>query len=326
MNRNRFLVAALAMGGLLGAAEVRSTTADQQKRLEEFQAKAMAARRSQNLEGKRNALVTKYPTPEISLSRMVDTVPGNELVLKVPGSFVPDSLVTLPCEGFEVLSSKVTARQVEARVRVGPNAMPGECELHVYSPVSLTHSQVPAVRVGGDYVWELKLANGMTSRWKTSVGTGGAVLAGQSEWFQGGKPLGTRKVELESASYGLQATVQRTEAEDNAAYEIQNKPSESDNTAEQLSALLDKITEECSKLPDNKQAACSQKYQGQMDALQKKLYDQRDTTAKKAAGVSAVCSELKLKVRDGKVTGTGSNCGGANDVAVTGTFKPAAKK
>lgn len=326
MNRNRFLVAALAMGGLLGAAEVRSTTADQQKRLEEFSAKAMAARRSQNLEGKRNALVTKYPTPEIALSGVVDTVPGNELVLKVPGSFVPDSLVTMPCEGIEVLSSKVTARQVEARVRVSPNALPGTCEVHVYSPVSLTHSQAPAVRVGGDYVWELKLANGMTSRWKTSVGTGGAALAGQSEWFQGGKALGTRKVELESASYGLQATVQRTEAEDNAAYEIQNNTPEGDATADKLNALLDKITEECSKVPEEKQAACSQKYEGQMEALQKKMYAQKDTTAKKANSVSAVCSELKLKVRDGKVTGTGSNCGGADNVAVTGTFKPVSAK
>ncbi|RZI40809.1 hypothetical protein EGT07_21150 [Herbaspirillum sp. HC18] len=178
----------------------------------------------------------------------------------------------------------------------------------------------------GSYVWELKLANGMTTRWETSDGRAGAIQDGQSEWFQHGRPLGRRPVALFASKMGLLANVQRTEAEDNAAYAIQNDTPELDALSEKFNALLDKISAECSSLPEVKQAACTAKYEPQVQALQNRIYAQKDAVDRKANGVSAVCNQLDLKVRDGQVSGIASNCGSSGDIAVTGTYRSVAAK
>ncbi|MGE5486169.1 MAG: hypothetical protein ACM3PQ_00035, partial [Methanosarcina sp.] len=169
-------------------------------------------------------------------------------------------------------------------------------------------------------------ANGMSTHWETADGKSGAVQDGQSEWFRNGRSLGKRRVELEASKVGMMAIIQRTEAEDNAAYAIQNDTPALDALSEKLNALLDKISAECSSLPEIKQAACTGKYDTQVQALQDKMYAQKDAAARKANSVSAVCTRLNLKLRDGQVSGTASNCGSEDDVAVSGTFRPVAAK
>jgi len=184
----------------------------------------------------------------------------------------------------------------------------------------------PRFGLNGRYVWDLKLANGMTTHWETSEGSTGAVQDGQSEWFQHGRSLGRRRVELEASKLGMMAIVQRTEAEDNAAYAIQADAPEIDALSEKLNALLDRFSAECSRLPEEKQAACSGKYEPQVQVLQEKIYAQKDKVTRKTNSVSAVCTHLNLRLRNGRLTGTASNCGSEGDIAVTGTYKPIAAK
>lgn len=184
----------------------------------------------------------------------------------------------------------------------------------------------PRIALSGSYVWDLTLANGITTHWETAPGTAGAVLAGYSEWYQRGKPLGSRRVELETSNEGLLATVERTPAETNAAHALENDTPELDALSEQYNALLDRISGECGSLPDNRQAACSTKYQARVDTLQRQMYAQKDAAAKKTARANAVCTQLRLKLREGRVTGSASNCGQDGEVAVTGTYRPMTQK
>src|SRR4051812_39703493 len=106
MNRFRFLVAVLALGGLLGAAEVRSASKDRQDRMEEFWEKAMQARRAQKLDKIKNRpeLFAKYPTPEVKLqvaseADLPGVAVGTETTITATGRFLPGSLAHVECLG-----------------------------------------------------------------------------------------------------------------------------------------------------------------------------------------------------------------------------------
>lgn len=327
MNRSRFLVATLALGGLVGAAQVRSTADEQQQRLKEFLEKAQAARVEQKLDNSRKALVAKYPTPEIAFSKPVEARGGSEVTVFVTGQFVPGSLVVVPCEGVEVLSTKVTPQRAEARVRVLPDALPYECDLQVVTPVSGISATTPVLHIQGSYEWELKLSNGMTTRWKTSMGEDGYTLAGQSEWSNKGKPLGTRAVVVRNEGDGLSAAVELTEEESgeaSAAYEASSADMEA--MGKQMDALMKKAQAECSKLPDEKQGECQAKYGKQIQALSESVLSKAQAASNQAQSAVSICPNLKLKAVGGRVTGTAEGCGAADEVKVTGTYKRVAAK
>jgi hypothetical protein len=44
--------------------------------------------------------------------------------------------------------------------------------------------------------------------------------------------------------------------------------------------------------------------------------------AQQGAATGVGCDSMSLQVREGKVTGQGSNCGASGDVALTGTLTP----
>ena len=183
----------------------------------------------------------------------------------------------------------------------------------------------PQQQLSGPYVWDLKLANGMTAHWETvdanKINPGEQV--GQSEWFHNGHPIGKRRVELQPSKLGMLAQLARTEDEDVAAYEIGRNTPALDAAEEQFNALLDKINAECSRLPEARQAACTGKFDAQVQALQARVYAEKDAVARKQDAVSAVCTEVNMRLRDGQVSGTASNCGAPGEVAVSGTYRPA---
>jgi hypothetical protein len=326
MNRNRFIVAILALGGLAGAAEVRSTLAAQQQRLQDFKTKAQEARKAQDLDGEddRKALVTKYPTPEIGFVQPQQAHGGAELTLSAPGRFLPDSLVLVPCEGVEVLSSKVTKERAEARVRILPTASSGECELQVVSPVSAISRSKPALIIRGDTVWELQLANGLTTRW-TVESRNGRTLVGQSEWFEKGKSLGTRPVVVNLSGDDARASVGPSEEENRAAEQrVAAGSAGVQDTAKRMEALVQKMQTECASAPSNQRQECFGKYKAEMEAINKGFAAAKSTSA--PSSTSTVCSKLNLKAVGGKLTGTADNCAGSNGVQVSGTYKPGSGK
>lgn len=323
MNRKPFLVAILAVGGLVTAAEVRSTLTEQQQRVREFKNKAQEARKKEGLEGNRGALVSKYPTPEIGFLEEQVARPGEEVTLTATGHYVPESLVVIPCEGVEVLSSKVTRERVEARVRVRPGTPATKCDLQVVSPVSAISRSKAALRIKADSVWDLKLANGLTTRWKVEQAADGSTLLGQSEWFEKGKSLGTRPITITMSGTEAQATVGASEAEAQALNQsAEASAANMEAIGKKMDALMKKVDAECSKLAAEKQTACHEKYAPQMQALTQQM----SGGPAPEAPSSPVCTELTLKAVAGKVTGTGSNCAGNSGVQVSGTFKPGTGK
>ncbi|WP_224360345.1 hypothetical protein [Hyalangium versicolor] len=327
MKRSRFLAAVLALGGLLGAAEVRS--AANQNRLDEFEKKALKDRRAQGLDKNRSALFAKYPSPEIKLeSGQVPTVSvGSETTLTVNGRFLPGSMANTECAGTEILSEKVTETRVEVRLRVTTLALPGSCNVEIISPVSLASATKQAFQVVGDYTWQLALANGMKARLRTTSQPGTVLVSGTSEWFgKDGKSLGTRPVSVTREPDGYRVTVQRsaeeTAASDQAMEEARADYSSADNQ-KKMAEIQQKMQQDCMKLPPAQMGTCIQKYTEQMKTISDKAMAKGQAAQEKAAAGTVGCQSLHLQVNQGKVTGQGNSCGAPGDVAVTGSVSVA---
>lgn len=327
MNRKVFVVSLLALGGLVTAAEVRSTQAEQQRKLRDFQAKAQEARKAQKLDGNREALVAKYPTPEIKLLQPVEAQAGSELTLTASGRFVPGSLVLVPCEGVEVLSTKVTAERAEARVRIRPTATRTRCDLQIVSPVSAISRSRPALSVRNDAVWELKLANGLTTRWRVERVEGGSGLTGDSEWFQNGKSLGTRPVLITLSGDKAFAMVGSTKEEVQAAEKAAAASSaDIGDIAKAMEAAIKRMEAECGKLPSEQQEECGARYQAEFEAINQRFAEGQQQAEVTMESLATVCRELNLKTAGGKVTGTADKCPKGDGVRVSGTWKAATAK
>lgn len=175
--------------------------------------------------------------------------------------------------------------------------------------------------LAGPYAWDIQLANGLTAQWKTAEGTAGLVQAGESEWFRAGMPLGSRRVEMEVASYGLLVTVERTADEARAAAAAESDVPGLEAAQEKLNLMLDRVSAECHNLPEQQQAVCSMKFNAPVEALTQKIYALESAAKAKADRISDVCTVLKLNVRDGVVSGQADYCAGEPDVAVKGTVR-----
>jgi hypothetical protein len=325
MNRSRFLAAVVALGGLLGAAEVRSASTGHQQSLEEFQKRALKERHEQGLDKDRAALFAKYPTPEVKLSGTPPTVSvGSETTITATGRFPPGSLLVVECQGVDLLSQKLTETQLEARVRVTDTAMAGKCPIRVIAPVSLASAHKDVLNVVGNYQWDLSLANGMKARVKASMSEGSPTLSGTSEWFgKDGKAQGTRPVMVDRTPDGFQVRVEHSAEETAAANKARGSISGS-NSADQEKQLQDiqaKMQKECMTQPPDKMRPCMKKYMAQITAISQQMQGQAQAAQQKVAAATVGCDLLSLKVSGTQVTGKGNNCGTPGDVSLTGTVK-----
>ncbi len=329
MKRSGFVAAALALGGLLGAAEVRSASNEHQKSLEAFRKKALADRRAQGLDKNEKELYRKYPTPEVKMvggggdSSIPEAPVGTETTITATGRFSPGSFAHLNCVNVEVLSQKVTETTLEVRVRVAGTAMPGTCDMVVYSPVSLAHEGLAAFRITGAHQWELATATGLKVRMRTSSKKGSDMLVGTTEWFsKDGKALGTRQANVESHEQGVDVAVQRSQEEVQAAgkaWKTASSGSEAVDAQKELKSIQEKMKGECMKLAGEKMGQCMQKYTAQMQAVSQKLQNVSKSAQQKADSGVVGCQSMKLKVVAGKVSGQATGCGAPGEVAITGT-------
>jgi hypothetical protein len=355
MNRSRFFAAVLALVGLLGAAEVRSASNDQQSRLKSFQDKAQKERQAQKLD--RKALFAKYPTPEISMvaggggdapdkapgkkpgggasggsapggapgGNLGSVAVGTEATLVATGRFLPGSMSTVECQGVEILSEKITESRAEVKVKVKSEAPAGACDLRILSPVSLASARRAAFKVIGNYSWDLKVANGMKARMKTAAKPDTVLIEGTSEWFdKGGKSLGTRLVKLERTEEGYHVDVQRTTEEINASKQAAADSGAAFKRQDNQKAAADiqaKMQAECMKLPPAQMGGCIQKYTAEMTSLSQRVQSEGQVSEKKVLAVAVGCKSLELAVNETLVTGRGTDCGAPGESEVTGTVK-----
>jgi len=329
MKPSRFLVATLALVGLLGAAEVRSASVEHQRGLEAFRKKALQQRKAQGLDKNEAALYAKYPSPEVKMvgaggGAATPEVPaGTEATLTATGRFLGDSFAHLDCTGVEVLSQKITGNTLELRVRVAPTTLPGLCELRLFSPVSLAYQELPGFHITGTHQWELATANGLKVLMRTSSQKDSIQLTGSSAWSsRDGKALGTRQINVERTEEGAIVNVQRSPEEMKTAGKAWDSAARSSDKAaaqKEVKALQQKMKSECMTLPPDKMTPCIQKYSEQMQAASEKMRSVATATQQTADAGVVGCQTMRLKVTAGKVSGQGTRCGAPGDVNVTGT-------
>ena len=333
MKRLPFVLGVTALGGLLAAAGGQSAKASFHQRLEDFLQRARAERQRLGL-GDMRAAKKKYPTPEISListggsqggggdsgAEVVCLKPGQTRELTFEARMPAGSMVAFDCDALEVLEEKVSEDKARVKVRVKKDALPGSCDFVAVAAVSGVQNRVPAVNIGGRYVWDLKLTNGWTSRWEMSDEkcTGEPTL--QSTWNAKGKKLGTRPVSLSGEGATWQAEIQATPEEQeqamNQAQDVFSSP-EYTQTMEKLTELTDKMSEECPSKKDMN--ACFQRYQKQMEKLQAKMDALNDGMGGGSEVRQVGCAKLDLKVaKGGAVKGTGTGCGAPGETGVQG--------
>lgn len=188
-------------------------------------------------------------------------------------------------------------------------------------PLALSSGR-PRNDLTGSFVWELQFANGMRAQFRTTDGRAGAVQAGASDWFQGARHLGARKLDMQVASYGLLVTVERTEDEDQLAASVRDDVPGRDALQAKLDATLDRMAAHCKAFPEPRYTACTMQFNAPVEALSQSIAQAEDAAKAKADRVGAVCTVLKLRVQDGKVSGKADYCAGEPGVAVSGTVQP----
>ena len=329
MKRSGFLAASLGLVGLLGAAEVRSASVENQRALESFRKQALEQRKAQGLNKDRKALYAKYPTPQVKLAPgpggdVLELPVGAEATLVATGKYVANSFASLDCPGVEAVSQQITESRLELRARALSHALPGVCELQVLSPVSLARETVPAVRVMGSLQLELETANGLKARVRMASQRGSNTLTGGSEWTsREGKPLGTQPVRAEPSEGGFLVQLVRPQPPQQQASAqapgTATPGADPQEAQKELKAIQEKRQQECMKLPQEQKGPCLQKYTPQMKAAAEKVRVANTSAQQKAAGGAVGCNSMKLKVADGKVSGRGTGCGTPGEVNVTGT-------
>ena len=110
----------------------------------------------------REKLYAAYPTPEITLCKVVDVQPDGEAVVEIGGKFPEGTTFLADSDAVDLSVPTVASGRFKATAKVAPGQGPGFVNIHAYSPVSGAHAQCSAVFVNALYSYELKASNGWT--------------------------------------------------------------------------------------------------------------------------------------------------------------------
>lgn len=317
------LVLAVAAGALLGAGW---RAQDPYEQMDAFREKAHAERQKLGLD--RATAKARFPTPEVSLvgrSEPLQARPGETVEIRTTGKVARGSLVVFgACPELEIVSVKQSTDGVHARVKVPATHLPATCDLIVVAPVSGIQRSLPVLEVRGDFKWSLKLANGMALEALTRADAPEG-FAGDGAWSLNGKPLTTRTIVFSGSGDTWEASVQLSQEEAEARAERTEAAlakADTDAVMKKMQVLTEKMQKECTPLPPERMTPCFEKYQKQIEAVTAPLGALQDELESEAGVHPNACTELKLQVRKGRVTGTGEGCRAAEPVAVTGTVTP----
>lgn len=105
-------------------------------------------------------LFAKYPTPEITLCRMIRVLPGTSGEVVLRGKFAPGTKFLFENDNVEVVKELATPAEYRATVRVPPGIGPSYAFLYAYAPVSGANVRCHALYIGGKYEWDFTAENG----------------------------------------------------------------------------------------------------------------------------------------------------------------------
>lgn len=123
-----------------------------------------AAQQAEGLSGsaQRKALYAKYPTPELTLAKVVALAAGASAPMALSGTFSPQTVFLLENDQVSLSAPTVAANRFSATVTAAPDALPGFARLFAYTPVSGAWTSAPAVLVGTPPTFSLTASNGWT--------------------------------------------------------------------------------------------------------------------------------------------------------------------
>lgn len=109
----------------------------------------------------REAVVAKYPTPEITLCPLMRVLPGDSAEMVVRGKFSSGTrfLVGDDRDILDVVKETVTPTELRAAIKAAPDALPGMVGLEVFALSGITTGCTP-VYIGGKYEWNFTVDNG----------------------------------------------------------------------------------------------------------------------------------------------------------------------
>lgn len=106
------------------------------------------------------ALYGKYPTPQLTLAKVVPVAPGQSAKLSVTGKFAPNTAFLMENDQITLADGAATGSVFTASVTAAPDATPGFGRLFAYAPVSGAWTAVAAVFVGTPPTFDLAASNG----------------------------------------------------------------------------------------------------------------------------------------------------------------------
>jgi len=160
----RFVAAALVVASA-GVIVKAATLSDRyQAELQRLRREWQAAQQAEGLAGsaQRKALYAKYPTPELTLGKVVQLAPGGSAPLTVTGTFSPQTTFLVQNDQLTLDAPSVASGRFSATVTAAPDALPTFARLYAYTPVSGAWRDLPAVLVGTPPTFTLTASNGWT--------------------------------------------------------------------------------------------------------------------------------------------------------------------
>lgn len=158
------LVSVLVAGGTAVLVRAASMTTRYNTEVQRLRQEWRSQQQAEGLSGsaQQKALYGKYPTPELTLAKVVQVAQGQTATLALKGTFPPQTTFLLENDQVTLTTPKVVGTSLSAAVTAAPDAVPGYARLFAYAPVSGAWTAVPAVFVGTPPTFDLKASNGWT--------------------------------------------------------------------------------------------------------------------------------------------------------------------
>lgn len=189
------VVSVLVAGGTAVLVRAASMTTRYNTEMQRLRQEWRSQQQAEGLSGsaQQKALYGKYPTPELTLAKVVQVAPGQTATLALKGKFPPQTTFLLENDQVTLATPKVVGTSLSAAVTAAPDAVPGYARLFAYAPVSGAWTAVPAVFVGTPPTFDLKASNGWTVKVVPQaptfdIGASDASASYVAEFYKPGDP------------------------------------------------------------------------------------------------------------------------------------------
>lgn len=273
-----------------------------------------------------SSLGSKYFTPEVQLftpssgssaagSALSCLKPGSMGEIQLKGKTPEGTKYVIENDDIKITSQSQVAGVTHLGVSVGAGAMPGKYNLTAFAPVTCSSNTIPAVIIVGHTEWHLVASNGWHIDLANTAGLGcSSEVYNKSRQYKASITRGTEAKPFRELNASYEYSVYNKEAHFQISpYSEPVATGASPMTQEQLVAITQKMAD-----PHISQA--------ERQKLIQQIQDYSSSMKKNYANITEQskpfsCTDLNLKVMDGRVTGTMTCNAETGKLNVTGTYK-----